>query len=191
VAALATVADLEVRLGRVLDGDETARAEALLDGASARVRASTGQQFAAATDTARLRVRNGVVRLPQRPATAVTAVEDVAGNSLDFTWHAGQTFTLGTTDRFDLEPLTGDRWVDVTYTAGYAAIPDDVIEVVCQMVLRTFGVAAEASGYDSESIGSYSYSVGAVAAAGAVGMMNEERAALDHYRRKGGTIRVS
>lgn len=190
MAALATLDDLEVRLGRAFSGDEIARAEALLDGASARVRTYTGQQFATATTTARLRVRNGTVQLPQRPATAVTAVEDMDGNSLDFTWHAGQTFTLGTTDRFDLEPLSGDRWVDVTYTAGYAAVPDDVIEVVCSMVLRTLGVAADAGGYESESIGSYSYSVGAVAAAGAVGLMNEEREALAPYRRAGGTIRV-
>lgn len=192
MAALATVADLEARLGRDLDVTEAARAEALLDGASARVRSYTGQQFDQTTATARVQVRNGVVRLPQRPATAVTTVEDMDGNSLDFTWYAGQTFKLGTeTTRFDYEPVAGDRWVDVTYTAGYAAIPDDVVEVVCQIVLRAFGTPAETSGISQESIGSYSYSTGAVAASGAVGMLPDERQALAPYRRVGGTIRVA
>ena len=191
MAALATVTDLENRLGRSLDADETIRAEALLDGASARVRSYTGQEFTETTTTERVMVRNGVIRLPQRPATAVTAVVDMDGNSLNFTWHAGQTFKLGTPDRFDLEPFaTEQQWVDVTYTAGYATIPDLIVEVVCSMVLRAFGVAAEGTGYASESIGSYSYSVGAIAAAGAVGMMNEERDALAPYCRIGGTIRV-
>lgn len=192
MATLATVTDLEARLGRVMDGTEVARAQALLAGASARVRSYTGQTFDAGTTTTRLRVRKGQVHLPQRPATAVTAVADMDGNSLDFTWHAGQQLTIGEVNRFDYEPYRyGTAWVDVTYTAGYATVPDDVVEVVCSMVLRTFGVAADASGYESESIGSYSYSVGAVAAAGAVGLMNEEREALAPYRRMGGTIRVS
>lgn len=191
MAALATVADLEARLGRSLDADETTRAEALLDGASARVRSYTGQQFSQASDTVRLRVRSGRIVLPQRPATAVAGIDDMDGNALEFTWHAGQTITLGTIDRFDLEPYSSDRWVDVTYTAGYATVPDDVVEVVCSMVLRAFGVDAATTGFSSESIGNYSYTVGAVAASGAVGMLADERDALAPYRRSGGTIRVS
>lgn len=181
MADLATVADLEARLGRSLDAAEVIRAEALLAGASARVRSYTGQQFEQTTTTARLRVRNGRVRLPQRPVTAVTAVADVDANAINFTWHAGDSLTgFGRTG-----------WVDVTYTHGYVAIPDDVIEVVCQMALRAFGVAADAGGYASESIDDYSYSVGTVAASGAVGMLDQDRAALAPYRRLGGTIRVA
>ena len=195
MAALATVADLTARLGRSLDETEELRAEALLDGASARVRAYTGQQFEQATTTDRIQVRNGRVRLPQRPVTAVSAIADTDGNDVEFTWHAGNYLTLsalGSIVRFDLEPYSngGPTWVDVTYTHGYAAIPDDVVEVVCQMVLRAFGQSPETTGYSSESVDDYSYSIGPAAAAGAVGMLNDERAALDIYRRVGGTIRV-
>lgn len=182
MADLATVADLEARLGRDLSATEIARAEALLAGASARVRVYTGQQFEQATTTDRLRVRAGRIRLPQRPVTAVSAIADVDGNVIDFSWYSGALISgLG----------VRREWVDVTYTHGYVVIPDDVVEVVCQIALRAFGTPAESSGITQESIGSYSYSVGPVAAAGAVGLLNEERSALDPYRRIGGTIRTA
>lgn len=195
MADLATVADLEARLGRDLDAAEIARAEALLAGASARVRSYTGQSFDLATTTDRVRVRNGRLRLPQRPVVAVSVLADMNGTDITFTWHAGNDILMGSSGYPVRHPIEDawyrhHDWVDVTYTHGYEAIPADVVEVVCSIVLRTFGVAADASGYDSESIGSYSYSVGAVAAAGAVGLMNEEREALAPYRRMGGTIRV-
>lgn len=196
MARLATVADLESRLGRGLDEDETTRAEALLDSASARVRTYTGQQFDETTGGSRLRVRSGRVRLPQRPVTAVASVADTDANDVAFTWHAGDTVyldALGTLHRFDLQPYggSGPQWVDVTYTHGYASTPDDVVEVVCQMVLRAFGSDPAASGLTQESVEGYSYSIGGAAAAGAVGMLDDEKAALDVYRRKGGTIRIS
>lgn len=197
MAALATVADLEARLGRSLDAAESIRAAALLDGTSARVRTYTGQQFDLVVDDAqRLRVRRGQVRLPQRPVVAVASVADTDANDVEFTWHAGDVVHLdafGSVPRFDLEPYRGNgpMWVDVTYTHGYATAPDDVVEVVCSIVLRAFGSDPSASGITQESVEGYSYSLGAAGAAGAVGMLNDERAALDVYRRKGGTIRVA
>lgn len=196
MADLATVADLEARLERDLDGTEITRAEALLKGASARVRSYTGQQFdLVADDEQRIRVKSGKVRLPQRPVTAVSSIADMSGNDVAFTWHAGDLVhldALGVIPRFDLEPYRSPpAWVDVTYSHGYTTIPDDVVEVVCQMALRAFGTPAETSGISRESIDDYSYSVGAAAASGALGMLSDERAALDVYRRRGGTIRVS
>lgn len=181
MADLATVADLEARLGRSLDATETIRAEALLAGASARVRAYTGQQFEQATSSVRLRSRGGRIRFPQRPVTDVASITDVDGNAIDFDWYAGSVIG-GLGVRVD--------WVDATYTHGYATIPDDVVEVVCQMVLRAFGSDPSASAITQESVEGYSYSIGAAGAAGAVGMLADEKAALDVYRRKGGTIRV-
>lgn len=195
MADLATAADLEARLGRDLDATETIRAEALLASASARVRAYTGQTFEESTTTDRVRVRNGRVRLPQRPVTAVASVVDVEGTAVEFTWHAGDfvnVAALGPLRRFDVEPYrNGVAWLDVTYTHGYATIPADVVEVVCSIVLRALGSDPSASAITQESVEGYSYSMGAAGAAGAVGMLNDEKAALDVYRRKGGTIRVS
>lgn len=196
MADLATVADLEARLGRSMDATELVRAEALLAGASARVRSYTGQQFEQSTTTDRVRVRSGRLRLPQRPVTAVTALADMNGNDITFTWHAGNDILLGSSGYPVRHPIDDawyrhHDWVDVTYTHGYAEIPDDVVEVVCQMVLRTFGVAADSMGVTQQSAGPFSYSVGAAASAGAVGMLADEKAALAPYRRAGGTIRTA
>ncbi len=196
MAALATVADLEARLGSVLDAIGYKRAEALLDGASARVRTYTGQQFDTSETTDRLRVSRGIIRLPQRPVAAVDTVADMNGTDITFTWYAGDVVQLGASVGYPVEhPIMAAwyrryDWVDVTYTHGYAETPADVLEVVCQMVLRAFGSDPSASGITQESVEGYSYSMGTTAAAGAVGMLADERATLDVYRRKGGTIRV-
>jgi hypothetical protein len=197
VADLATVADLEARLGRELTASELARAEALLSSASARVRSYTGQQFTQDTTTARVRVNNGRITLPQRPVQTVETIADMDGNAVPFTWYAGASIVLGTNSYPPIHPIEAAwyarfrEWVDVTYTHGYADIPADVVEVVCQIVLRTLGSDPAASGMVQESVEGYSYSMGAAGAAGAVGMLNDEKAALDVYRRKGGTIRVT
>lgn len=175
---LATVADLEARLGRTFTAEETTRAGLLLDDVSATVRAYTGQQFTAATSTVRLRARGGRIRLPQRPATAITTVKNTDGVTVAHTWHSGDVVTL--TDY----PASG--WFDVTYNHGYVLIPADIIAVACQIAGRAFGTTADNAGYQSESIGTYSYTVGVAAAAGATGLLNDEKAVLDRYRRVGG-----
>lgn len=190
MAALATVDDLEVRLGRTLTLTEADQAEALLDDASAAVRAYIGQSVDSAEQTARLRVRNGAVRLPRRPVTAVESVEDVNGNAIDFTWDAGQVVTLGSsfTDGWSTEPTRSAYiWVDVTYTAGWATVPADLVAVVCQIAGRALGRPADSTGMTSESIAGYSYSVGGAAAAGPLGLLSDEKAVLDRYRRPGAT----
>lgn len=190
MAALATVEDIEVRLGRTLSAEEADQVEALLDDVSAAVRAYIGQSVDTDEQTARLRVRNGTIRLPRIPVTEVESVADMDGNDIDFTWHAGQVVTLGAsfTDGWSIEPTrAGNTWVDVTYTAGWGTVPADLVAVVCQIVGRAFGRPADSTGLTSESIAGYSYSVGGAAAAGPLGMLADEKAVLDRYRIPGGT----
>lgn len=176
---LATVDDVAARLGRDLTAEEELRAETLVVDVSAAVRSYAGQTFSAETTTARLRVRSGTIRLPQRPVVDVTEVADLDGNDIEFTWYHGDTLTL--------TGIPTNGWVDVTYEHGWEELPADIVAVVCQIVGRALGMPADQGGYQSETIGSYSYAVGAAAAAGSTGMMNDERAALDRYRRIGGT----
>lgn len=187
---LATAADVVALLGRSLTTAEETRYEFLLAASSARVRTYTGQEFTSRSTSDRLQVRRGRVRLPQRPVTAVSAVEDVNNNAILYTWDAGEWLILGNElNLFDREPWSsGIRWVDVTYTHGYASIPADVVQVVLQMSARAFAVPADKTGYGAENIDGYSYSLGGAAAAGAVGMLNDEVAALDVYRRMGSSI---
>lgn len=192
---LATTDDLSARLGRTLTDDEVTQAEALLAGASARVRTYTGLDFTTATDdVAQVRVRNGIARLPKRPVTAVSGVVDLNDQSLEHTWLND--------DRVRMSPLIDSPWVyepwrnpipevRVTYSHGYDTVPDDVVDIVCSMAARSMARGPDSGAIQSESIAGYSYSLGATAAAGTVGLLNDERAALDVYRRVGGSIRVS
>lgn len=194
MASLATTDDLAERLGITLDDD---RAQAVLDDVSAVVRAYTGQTFDLIEDhTVRLRARNGSVRLPQSPVIEVTAVANVDGDSIEFTWDAGSSVEIAglgsPLNAFEVEPFRNRApWVDVTYSHGYNTIPADVKAVVCQMAGRAYGRTADTAGVTQESIAGYSYSVGAAAAAGPMGMLPDERRILDAYRRPIGTIRVA
>lgn len=202
MAGLASIGDMEARLGRELETDQqVARVEALLADASAAVRSYTGQQFTRATTTDRLTppVRGPVV-LPQRPVNDVTAVASVLGVAQQFLWdglnlYVG-TYLAGVIINLAEAYYDGGRYygsnrrqpIDVTYDHGYSVIPGDVVAVVCQMAGRAFGRPLEDSGVQQESIGGYAYTTGVAAAAGGVGMLRDERAVLDAYRRQAGVI---
>lgn len=129
--SFATPADLAAYLQRAAfaAGAETTSAQLALDIATSIVIARTGQTFAVVTgDTVTLDTHGGEdVFLPQRPVTAVASV---------VTRERGSTATTTRTLNVDYE-RRGDRlrWVGVgywpyevtvTYTHGYATIPDDV-----------------------------------------------------------------
>ena len=183
MAALATVTQLSQRLSTdITDHD---RAATLLDDASAVVRSYTGQDFTQATTTDRVQIKRGWVRLPQRPVTAVSAVEDTNNNTLLFEWLNGDRVQIQPNlNEFSHVPWQGGiKWVDVTYTHGYATVPDDIVAVVCQIAGRAYGTSPDASALSSEGLGSYSYATGGAAASGAAGMLAGERAVLDRYKR--------
>lgn len=190
MVALATVTDLETRLGRTLTGADLARAEALLDDVSAAVRGYTGQQFSTATSTVRLKSRGGKVRLPQRPVTAVTAVVDTDGVAVEHDWWQFDTIELDTSwNRFDRELVSRD-YVDVTYEHGYATVPDEIVAVVCQIAARAYGRPADETAYTSENVAGYGYSIGGASSMGAFGLLAGERDVLDRYRRLGSPARM-
>jgi hypothetical protein len=193
---LAASADLTVRLGRDLTDAELDRADSLLADASAAVRSYTRQEIAQRTSVERLLVQDGWVRLQQRPVVDVASVADLDANDLAVTWDGADRVWLGpasTPFRFDYDyPAWGCGFrVDVTYTHGYDPVPDDIVSVVCGIVLRAMGGSPMETGLQSESIGSYSYTVGAAAAAGGLGMLPAERGVLDAYRRPVGVIYTS
>lgn len=182
---LATVDDLRVRLENGLSEAAEPRAEAILTDVSAAVRLYTGQQFTAGTTTAQfLRPKNGIVRLPQRPVTAVGAVLDLHDNPVLYTWNGDDRIQVGANvpDTFAWEPWVGGiRGVKVTYDHGYETIPDALIGIVCWIAGRVLGNGPESSGDTQETIGSYSHSRGSVAGAGPFGLLADERAALDKW----------
>ena len=117
--------------------------------ASARVRAYTGMTLSEGSYTAL--ARGPKVQLPERPVTSVTSVEDEDGVALEFTLRAG--------GMLDVE-CSGEN-VTVEYAAGYAVLPDALVELVCSIASRLDGVdPAAATGVQQESGGSESVTYG-------------------------------
>lgn len=203
MSALASPADLAARLGRDLTEQEAARAEALLDDASAVVRAYTRQDFELHTDDeVVLRAVGGRIALPGRPVQGVSRVEVIGGSEAlpDFTladWLFDGIDTVRIGEGAAIINLPEAWWDDdgypgtyrVTYTHGYAEVPADVRSVVCGVVLR---VLTNPSGYRSETVGSYSvtYAVPATGEQLGTNLTRYEMKMLDRYRRKTDTVKV-
>ena len=172
LTSLATVPDLAVRLG--IDVDEP-RAHALLVDVSARVRSYTGRDFTQATTSAEVDICCGKATLPVGPVISITSVK-VDGVDVAYTWTSGTTIKI-----------PGYSCATVVYVSGYAAVPADIVAVVCQIAGRAYGSNAADAGAPPESLGSYSIgAMGAAGAAGPLGMMNDERDTLDHYKGRSG-----
>lgn len=203
MSALASPADLAARLGRDLTEQEAARAAALLDDASAVVRAYTLQDFELHTDDeVVLRAVGGRISLPGRPVQGVSRVEVIGGSEAlpDFTladWLFDGIDTVRIGEGAAVINLPEAWWDDdgypgtyrVTYTHGYAEVPADVLSVVCGVVLR---VLTNPAGYRSETVGSYSvtYAVPATGEQLGTNLTRYEMKMLDRYRRKTDTVKV-
>jgi hypothetical protein len=202
VAALATIEDLEARLGRDLTTEEASRADALLQDVSALVCSYAGQDFTVAEDdTAVVRGLSGTIRLPQRPVTAVSSVVAIGGEGLpdvplvDWVWDGIDTIRIG--EGSFVVNLPAVWWDEdgypgtyrVTYSHGYAQVPADVLAVICGVVTRVFG---NPQGYRSETVGSYSvsYTTPGPGETMGAGLTRYDQSVLDRYRRTTGTIKV-
>jgi len=197
---LATIDDLQGRLGRTLTGEELTRANSALTDASATVRNYTRQQITQATSTETCRLYGGtlthagvwypvVVRLSQRPVTAVTDVVDLDGNAVSFWWDGGQLVGLAPTatteSSFGDAQISPSLPVKVTYEHGWATgdpVYDTVTAVVCSVAARAIGRAPEDGAVQQESIAGYSYTVGVIGAAGALGLLPDEKERLSPIR---------
>jgi hypothetical protein len=174
MTSLATIQDVEDRLGRSLTGSESIKVEALLTDASALVVGYTGQQFLTGTSTSLLQVKLGKIRMPQRPVTAVDSVETLSGEPVSFDWDNYQNLYVDTANYSQ---------VVVTYEHGEDSAPADVIAVVAGLALRTFQVSPEAAmGVTQQATGPFSVTYAAWAVGGQVVLSPTDRAILDRYR---------
>jgi hypothetical protein len=176
MAPLATVPDLEVRLGQTLDAN---RAAALLDDASAKIRSYTGRTFTQATSSVTVDICCNKATLPDGPVLSITSVT-VDGQAVSYT-RVGRKLTI----------IGGYLSAVVVYVHGYAEVPADIRAVVCQIAGRAYGANAQDSAVQTESLGSYAVGFGAAGAAGPLGMLNDERAVLDRYRSPAAPIRTT
>lgn len=188
--------DLEARLGRDLTTAEAERSPAICADVSASIRLYTGQTFELTETTELVKIRrSGVAILSQRPVVSIESVVDHNDNDMTYTWIEGD-------DRIHLSPQVPDTfsWVPyrtplskvrVSYEHGYEEIPDAVVGVACSIALRALGQQPTDGGTVEEQIDDYRYRLGSAAGAGGFGLLPDERAALEPYRRSLGGFRVA
>ncbi len=173
--ALATIADIQARLGRTLTSAENAQATAWLDDASAMFVQRAVQKFEVSESVVRLFPRDGVVRLVQRPVIEINDVTDIDGVTIDFTFDGHQSiYELGS-----YSPVIVD------YDHGSETIPDDVVAVVAGMVVRTLLVPDDAAaGIQQQSVGPFSQSFASWAVGRQVLMSPSDIEVANYYREK-------
>jgi hypothetical protein len=173
--ALATIEDVEARLGRVLTNAEESKALAWLNDASAMFVQRAVQKFEVSESRVRLFPRDGVVRLVQRPVIEVIEVTDIDGAEIEFTFDGHQSiYELGS-----YSPVI------VEYEHGSDFIPDDVVAVVAGMVVRTLNIPQDAaSGIQQQTVGPFSQSYASWAVGGQVLMSPSDIEVANYYREK-------
>jgi hypothetical protein len=157
-----------------------ATADALLTRASTRVRRAAGQPINASTSTVRLKTEPSGLTLPAPPVTAITTVAQV---------HPDDTTTVLTrgTDWFwDGERITFASCLvtlaEITYTHGYQAIPDGLIELVCEIANRLGAVPADVEGLlRQRSIDDYAETFATEAIAAAGDLLPSELAVINQF----------
>jgi hypothetical protein len=173
--ALATIADVEARLGRPLSPAELSKATAWLEDASALFIHRAMQKFLPGESKVRLFPRDGVVRLVQRPVIEIVSVTDLDGNEIDYTFDGHQSL-------YDLGPYSP---VIVEYEHGSEDVPAEVVACVAGMVVRTIQIAPDAAaGVTQQAVGPFSQSYATWAVGGQVMMSPSEEKVASSFRDK-------
>ena len=185
--SLASLQDAFDRLGHSVEPDAASRIVVLLEDASAAIRLYTGQDFTRQTREEKSKPDCGRIFLSQRPVISITSVLDKDSNDVGYSWDGMNTIytnTYGALNEWELVPYRYPHrdFLTITYECGYDIIPTPIIAVCCQMALRAWGKAPDATGYQSEVIMGYNYTLGQAAAAGGVGVLPQEKSLLDKYR---------
>ncbi|MGX4737113.1 hypothetical protein [Kitasatospora griseola] len=143
----------------------------VLDVASRIVRTEARSDFTRRTVTATFTPRDGWITLPLRPVVRVDAVT-VAGGPVEPSGWELHGYRLRVT-RYPWTPAL------VTYTAGYAVVPGDVLAVVLTLAARIINNPADLR---QETVGgvSVTYAAETIGA----GLAEAERDQLARYRRR-------
>jgi hypothetical protein len=191
---LALPEDLAARLGITFTDAQTDQATAILADASAYVRNYTRQTITQVVDdTATLEsTAEQWLWLPQRPVTAVSSVMIgsaavsptywvLQGDGL-YRFYGWQGRFYGSTSLWN-QPDT----IVVTYTHGFAAVPDDIVAVVCKIAKTTWrnpeGLRQWRQGQTEAT-----YAIETVADGA---LDRDDKRVLDFYRRPSRSVKLS
>lgn len=207
-APLATVGDLEARLGRDLTATEAAKADAALADASAALRTYCRRHFTEVEDDeVILRPVGSSIRLPRRPVTAIAQLEQIGtAGTVDRVMAVGE-WAFDGIDLIELWPSpyaysgiapTGQyaNTYRVLYDHGNDVVPAFIVGMTCRLVFRSLLAPSPTEGLVSEHIGQYSYqygqSAGSTSPGVAVRLTEEDKRELVQggYRRAAGSIQL-
>lgn len=150
---------------------------ALLERASARIRAYTGQQISRGQST--IHTHAGKLLMPQRPVNTILSVEANGQAVTDYLLLPGGYLSLP----FLAVSFAGylERAVaTVTYDHGFDEVPEALIELCCGIASRLSNVSpALAAGYTSEQTGAESAGFGFDSFKGISDLVSGEQAVLD------------
>jgi hypothetical protein len=206
---LAVQADVEAIIGRSLNATQTTACARLLDMASGVVRRYTRQNITqVVNDVVTLPGNWGnTLELPERPVTAVASVSMNGATMANTMWKLvdnslflgtgafmpdygstiwGGSALWGPAGSNQGPQAIGNTWqgptaqVTVTYTHGYADVPQDIVNIVAGMV--ALQINAE-TGIQSEMIGDYKV-VYARNGNGGMALSDDDKSALNYYRKR-------
>lgn len=188
---LVNVIDVTDRLPSVVSVEER-RVASLITDASSAVRRFTKQDFTINQSTVGIRPIGHKLKLPQRPVISVDAITVKLPGGAQSTipgWYWDGSDEVWLTDGGSIINLAEEllfvlQWQTpiclVTYTHGYAVVPDDIVGVVCSMVTRLI-TAPGLGGVISESVGEYSYRLSDTSAQGPMALTQAEKDTLKAY----------
>ena len=132
---LATSEDVQQAFGQEMTPEQKQRAEFVLAKLSAAFRARARQTFTVEQYTHRLKVNAGHVLPTRTPLVEVLSVFDDEGNTVPFETKRGYIRVSRTSEAF----------VNVTYKAGLASVPDDVRLQIADSARRVLSISAGAA----------------------------------------------
>lgn len=185
VGPLATADDLAARIGE-LTAAQAARAEALLDDASALIRDFKGQTLSfVEDDEITVRLQGLRARLPERPVGAVASVSTVDGTELPTT-----AWSWDGLDMVTVADGYAEAVLKIVYSHGWETLPTKYVTVCCNMVNRVLTAPSLAEGLTGEQIGAYGYQTTQQVGTGGTGvrLTNADKEQLG--RPKSGTVMV-
>ena len=194
------VSDVATKLQLTIAADN-ASALAAIEEASAVIQGYCHQTIEAVEDeeiTLDIGERQTKIFLPELPVTEISAVEeDGEGLVVDTDYKLGQH---GILHRVNAYWTAGVQKVTVTYSHGYATIPQAVVDVCAALAGRRYQAGLQVAAVEGQSgvraytLGDYSvqYETSAGGQAGTTGgavavlaLTDGEKAALARYRHKG------
>ncbi len=134
MADLITMDDVEAVVGEPATAADAAKRAYYIKSISSFVNGYVDASFAVVADDVK-RLQSdyyGIITLPGYPTSEVTSVVSFDTGLATSYYHDGMGSLSG------LDPL---QTVDVTYTHGFAEVPEDVTELVLSAVLGALGVA--------------------------------------------------